>query len=260
MKSRLPSVSEFQHPPIDYASPRIFHQGALQSGINLISVKRYNNLGIVFGGENILKAKAAALFSLAIVFSASQPAASRPHQKTTYTYYSISGDTPVTIYSTMIKRGPRVGGVKAYAKTSAISTPSVQIVQGEVCKLKDYKLNFAFDINLPKLSNEKALTGSTKAQWQNFSRFLKIHEETHRKIWLEYGAALEAKVWSIKASSCAELAAKIVDLRVQMAKACSKKQDAFDVAEQKRLLRHPFVKLILSRGTKTSNALAIVKK
>jgi predicted secreted Zn-dependent protease len=207
-----------------------------------------------------LKKQAAFLLGLSLISFASQSAFGKPHQTTKYTYYAISGNTPVSIYATMISRGPRVGGVKAYAKTSAVSLPSVQVIQGKTCRLKDYRLNFTFDINLPKLNNERALTGSTKTQWQNFSRFLKIHEETHRKIWLEYGAALEAQVWAIKANSCTELAAKIVSLRTKMAQACSKRQDAFDVAEQKRLLRHPFVKLILQHGTKTSNALAIAKK
>ena len=76
---------------------------------------------------------------------------------------------------------------------------------------------------------------------------------------MEYGAALEAKVWSVKASSCAELTAKIVDLRNQMAKQCAKKQDAFDASEQKRLMKHPFVKLILARGAKSTNALSVAK-
>jgi predicted secreted Zn-dependent protease len=212
-----------------------------------------------FGQEIIMKATTAVLLGLTFAFLSSQPAISRPHEKTKYSYYTISGDTPVSIYSTMIRRGPTVGGVKAYAKTSAVSTPSVQIVQGTVCKLKDYQLNFAFDINLPRLSNEKALSGSTRSQWQNFARFLKVHEETHRRIWMEYGTALEAKVWSIKASSCAELTAKIVSLRNEMAKQCAKRQDAFDVSEQKRLMKHPFVKLILAKGAKSTNALSVAK-
>ena len=36
---------------------------------------------------------------------------------------------------------------------------------------------------------------------------------------------------------------------------CAKKQDAFDAAEQARLLRHPFVRLVLSKGAKTATAL-----
>ncbi len=207
-------------------------------------------------GDDLKKLAAAIVILVSTGFLAG-PALTQPHQSTKYSYYSISGDTPVSIYSTMISRGPRVGGVKAYAKTLAISTPYVQIIQGATCQLKDFRLNFAFDINLPKLRNENALTGSTKAQWRNFSSFLKIHEETHRRIWLEYGASLEARVRAVKASSCKELAAKIISLRNQMARECSKKQDAFDASEQKRLMRHPFVKLVLARSKKTTNALAV---
>jgi predicted secreted Zn-dependent protease len=185
---------------------------------------------------------------------------SQPHYSTKYTYYTISGNNAGAIYATMVNRGPRVGGVKAYAKTSAVSTPSAQIIQGKTCKLKDYRLNFAFNINLPRLKNEAALSGNTKTQWRNFANFLKVHEETHRSIWLEYGAALEAKVWNIKASSCDELAAKIIKLRDQMGRECSKKQDAFDAAEQKKLMRHPFVRLVLLNVGHSTKALAVVKK
>ncbi len=200
---------------------------------------------------------AASLIVSSIVCGA---ALSQPLNSTKYTYYTISGNNAGAIYATMVNRGPRVGGVKAYAKTSAISTPSAQIIPGKTCKLKDYKMNFAFNINLPRLKNEGALTGNTKTQWRNFASFLKIHEETHRKIWLEYGAALEAKVWNIKAGSCDELAAKIIKLRDQMGRECSKKQDAFDAAEQKKLMRHPFVRLVLLNGAHSTKALAVVKK
>jgi predicted secreted Zn-dependent protease len=187
-------------------------------------------------------------------------AASQPQSSTKYTYYTISGNDAGAIYATMVNRGPRVGGVKAYAKTSAVSTPSAQIIQGKTCKLKDYKLNFAFNINLPRLKNEAALTGNTKTQWRNFASFLKIHEETHRKIWLEYGAALEAKVWNIRASSCDDLTAKIIKLRDQMGRECSKRQDAFDATEQKKLMHHPFVRLVLLNAGHSTKALAVVKK
>ena len=60
-----------------------------------------------------------------------ESALSKPHQTTKYTYYAISGDTPGAIYSTLVKRGPRVGGVKAYAATTAVSSQSGQLIPGK---------------------------------------------------------------------------------------------------------------------------------
>jgi predicted secreted Zn-dependent protease len=200
---------------------------------------------------------AIALFASACIFIGS--ASSQPHQTTKYSYYRISGNTVDSIYSAMISRGPRVGGVKAYAKTLAVSTPSVQVVQASTCQVKKFNLNFSFDINLPKLGNPGALNGRTKAQWAAFSGFLKTHEETHRRIWLEYAQALESKVSGLTASSCSELTAKILQLQKQMNADCNKKQVAFDVAQQGALMRHPFVRLVLAHSTASSNALKVVK-
>jgi predicted secreted Zn-dependent protease len=184
----------------------------------------------------------------------------KPAQTTRYTYYAISGNTPEAIYTTLVKRGPRVGGVKAYAATTAVSSQSGQLVQGKYCSLEDYRFKIDFTIKLPKLKNEAALTGATRTDWKKFSSFLKIHEETHRSIWLACAAELETKVHAVKANSCADLNKKTTRLWEQMRVSCAKKQDAFDVAEQARLLRHPFVRLVLSQGARTSAALAIPKK
>ena len=208
--------------------------------------------------------KKRALLVLGSVFCclphAANSALSKPAQTTKYTYYAISGNTPGAIYTTLVKRGPRVGGVKAYAATTAVSSQSGQLMQGKYCSLEDYKFKIDFTIKLPKLKNEAALTGATRTDWKKFSSFLKIHEETHRSIWLACAAALETKVHAIQAKSCAELNEKSTRLWEQMRVSCAKKQDAFDVAEQARLLRHPFVRLVLSQGSSTSTALAMPKK
>ena len=81
----------------------------------------------------------------------SESALCKPNQTTKYTYYTISGDTPGAIYSTLVKRGPRVGGVKAYAATTAVSSQSGQLIPGKFCSLEDYKFKIDFTIKLPKL-------------------------------------------------------------------------------------------------------------
>ncbi len=185
---------------------------------------------------------------------------SKPAQTTKYIYYAIYGDTPAAIYATLVKRGPRVDGVKAYAATTAVSSQSGQLIQGSNCTLNDYRFKIDFTIKLPKLKNEAALKGATRTGWKKFLSFLIAHEETHRSIWLACAATLEAKVKAIQARSCAELNEKSTKLWEQMRVSCAKKQDAFDVAEQARLLRHPFVKLVLSQAGRTSKALAIPRK
>ena len=187
-------------------------------------------------------------------------AQAQPHQATHYSYYGISGNSPGSIYTTMISRGPKVGGVKAYAKTLAISTPVIKMVQGNTCQIRQFDINFTFDINLPKLKNEAALTGRTKSEWKAFSGFLKVHEETHRRIWMEFANIFEARARGLKARTCSEMAAKIVKVRTQLAVVCNRRQEAFDNAQQQVLLRQPFVKLVLAQGTHSSTALKSRRK
>jgi predicted secreted Zn-dependent protease len=188
------------------------------------------------------------------------PALSKPKQTTKYVYYAISGNTPAAIYSALVSRGPRVGGIKAYASTTAVSSQTGKMLQGKSCQMQDYSFNIDFTIKLPKLKNENALQGGMKTQWRNFSQFLRTHEETHRSIWLSCGAALEAKIRAIKAKSCDDFNAKTVKLWDQIRASCAKKQDAFDVAEQRRLVRQPFMVMAHSRKAKSSLGLKVPKK
>lgn len=176
-------------------------------------------------------------------------AVAKPVQTTRYTYYTVSGDSAVEIYDAMIKRGPNVNGAKAYAATSATTTQDGKLLQSSSCQIEDYRLKLSFVIKLPKIKNERVLPASDRKQWQNFSAFLKAHEETHRQIWLDCAEDLERKVQAIKARSCSEADAKATKLWDKMRAACGKKHEAFDRAEQKRLMAHPFVQLVYRRST-----------
>lgn len=180
----------------------------------------------------------------------------KPVQSTRYTYYSVSGDTAVEIYDAMIRRGPSVNGAKAYAATSATTTQDGKLLQSSSCQIQDYRLKLSFVIKLPKIKNEMVLSASDRKQWRNFSVFLKAHEDTHRQIWLNCAEDLEAKVKAIKARSCSEADAKATKLWDKMRASCSKKHAAFDKAEQKRLMAHPFVQLVYRRATASHGAKA----
>lgn len=201
--------------------------------------------------------KQVALAIAAIIASTSFEAQAKPVHSTKYTYYSIAGNSPGAIYTSLIKRGPRVGGVKAYASTTAVSSQAGQMHQGQFCEIKNYKFNIDFTIKLPKLQNEAALTGVTRSEWKNFSAFLKVHEETHRSIWLSCAAALEANIRAVRTPNCKAADAKATALWNKMKASCAKKQVAFDAQQQRALMRQPFVQLVLKRGGRSQHALAV---
>lgn len=178
----------------------------------------------------------------------------KPKFKTRYTYYTVAGKTAQDIYKAMLRRGPRVNGAKAYAATSATTTQDGKLRQSKTCRIDNYQLNLAFVIKLPRIKNEKVLPASDRRQWRQFSAFLKTHEETHRSIWLGCAKDLERRVRSIKAKTCSQADKKAAQLWDSIRASCSKKHNAFDKAEQKKLMRHPFVKLVFKRRGRTTHA------
>lgn len=185
------------------------------------------------------------ILGLACGIALATSAFATPLQTTKYVYYTIAGDTAADLYSAMLSRGPHVNGAKAYAATTATSSQDGKLQQAKNCLIADYRLKIDFVIRLPKLKNEAALPPSDRLKWRQFSQFLKRHEETHRSIWLGCAQQLENKVRAIKVASCGDADAKASKLWDAMRKSCSRKHDAYDTAEQKRLLRHPFVRTVL---------------
>jgi predicted secreted Zn-dependent protease len=192
----------------------------------------------------------------ALAASSAGLAEAKPAQSTKYTYYTVGGDTAVEIYNSMLKKGPKVNGAKAYAATSATTTQDGKLLQGRSCQVQDYRLKLDFVVKLPKIKNERVLPATDRSRWQQFSAFLKTHEETHRKIWMDCAADLERQVKSIKAKSCEDADRKASQLWDKIRASCNKKHAAFDASEQKRLLAHPFVKLVYKRSTALHGASA----
>jgi predicted secreted Zn-dependent protease len=177
-----------------------------------------------------------------------------PAQSTKYSYYTVGGDSAEDIYNAMLRKGPKVNGAKAYAATSATTTQDGKLLQSKSCRVDDYRLKIDFVIKLPRIKNETVLPAADRGRWKQFSAFLKAHEETHRSIWLGCAADLERQVKAIKASTCSQADGKAAKLWDKMRAACSRKHNAFDAAEQKKLMRHPFVKMVYNRSMRSVQA------
>lgn len=177
-------------------------------------------------------------------------AAAKPLESTKYRYYAISGNTPDEIYSAMARKGPDVKGASAYASTLANISQSGRLMQSKSCRVDGYQVKIDFVINLPRLSNENALTGAALAKWEQFMSFVKAHEETHRGIWMGCARNLEAMSSALSGPSCATVDKEAGRLFAKVRADCGKKHAAFDAAEQKRLPSQPFLKLVFGSRTK----------
>lgn len=192
-------------------------------------------------------------------FSCGQ-AGAKPAVTTSYVYYKVSGDTALDIYSSMLSRGPHVGGAKAYASTVAEFSQSGKLEQAGSCRVRDYRFGMKFTIKLPQIDRHEKLPPKIASRWQQFTQFLKKHEETHRAIWVGCARDIEKQINALSGKSCDDIdrrAQKIVD-RIQAS--CNRKHAAFDAAEQKRLSKHPFVKMVIARAQESAMAVAKRKK
>jgi predicted secreted Zn-dependent protease len=174
-------------------------------------------------------------------------ALAKPAEVTKYTYYTITGTTALEVYRAMQRRGPNVKGAKAYASTAATAVQNGKLLQASSCTVVDYRIKLDFVIKLPRISNEKILPPADRSHWRQFSAFLKEHEETHRRIWLGCAADVERQVKAIKAKSCKDASRRAAQLWKKMQASCNSKHEAFDAAEQRRVMTHPFVRLVLKR-------------
>lgn len=195
-----------------------------------------------------MRAILGAALGAAVAFSALGPETARaaPAFTTKYVYYKVSGDSAAGVYVSMLKRGPHVKGEKAYAATSAESSQRGKLELAKSCRITDYQYSIDFTIRLPKLTDEAALSVSARNRWQQFSSFLRKHEETHRAIWMGCANEIEKKVRALRGRTCDEVDRKAQRIRDQVQNACNRKHAAFDAAEQKKLAKHPFVKLVLA--------------
>jgi len=206
-----------------------------------------------------MRAWGAGAIALALIAFGGAEAEAKPKSTTQYKYYSVSGASAAELYLAMMKRGPHVNGDQAYASTTATQTLDGRFVRTNICRLHDINLSFSFTIRLPKLASTKGLSRTTRDRWQAFSQFLRKHEETHRSIWLACAVDFERRAMAVKAGSCEAADAEIARIAEDVRLACNKKHDAFDANEQKRVAKHPFVKLVLAPPKKQTAALATPK-
>jgi predicted secreted Zn-dependent protease len=189
-----------------------------------------------------LRALTLAAFAACILFTGQAEAKS----STTYKTYTIAGDTAGEVLISMIRRGPTVGGVKAYATTLAdFRQRGDMIGNRNSCKVRKYDFDGKFVITLPALKNERALTGQSRQAWEQFSVFLKRHEETHRAMWEQCSAEHIAAVKRISAKTCSAVERKARELWNQTRERCRKRHDRFDAAEQQALFRQPLVRMAI---------------
>ena len=190
-----------------------------------------------------IRALAAALMMVA-TFSAAGSAATL--QTTQYSSYPVSGRTPAEIYRVILNRGPMVDGKRAIAATTSQAVQSHVLTQSSnSCRVTEFRLNFRFNVQLPRHTTLSVLSPRDRYLWQQFLGFLKAHELEHTRLWLHCGAKLERQVMALRASSCAEVERRTEDIWRRMKPGCDRQQVDFDKEQRGELMSHPFMQKVM---------------
>jgi predicted secreted Zn-dependent protease len=172
---------------------------------------------------------------------ASGTARAAPSFATKYSYYTVSGRSTTSIFASLLRRSLQVNGRRHHAITSIdISRPKI-VRSAKGCSVSGPSIRFL--IRLPRLDNEASLSASDRRLWQQFSTFVRQHEERHRAIWMGCARTIEA---SLRGKSCGQIERTMRRVIDQAKAACRKQDAAFDAVEQSRLENHPFIRSALA--------------
>lgn len=168
-------------------------------------------------------------------------AEARPASVLKVKYYVIAGSTARELDQQMTRRGPIHGRGRAYANLVVKPDYSGQLVQGRSCSIRNFKISAHFTMTLPKLASGTKLSTDLKSRWNSFQAFAKRHEEGHRTIWLDSMVKAERRIKGLRVSSCSALDRRIEQVFDEEWQKSERRQDAYDLAEQKKLASHPLI-------------------
>ncbi len=180
------------------------------------------------------------------------PVDAKPVVKTKYTYYTISGFDARSLHEAMVRYGPHVNGENAYAATEVSGGQDGLLDQSaNQCKIRNYVVQLEFKIRLPKLKPGVALKPDVQRRWKTFEAFVRQHEETHRRIWIECASKLEQQIKSLRMRDCERMRSVAQATMDKAWAACSKRHDAFDAQQRSPLMKQPFIQSVAVTGGKT---------
>lgn len=169
------------------------------------------------------------------------PATAGASMHTRYVYYSVSGSSLSEIHAAMVRSGPTAHGVKGFGVTTASPGSGMSIAS---CKKSGgYHFDVSFVISLPNAGDVSGLSSTESTHFRNFTSFVKRHEETHRRIWMQTAAKYDRLLQAGGTKDCASAHAKAMTLWRQMVAESAPRQAAFDRVERSHLMAQTFIKL-----------------
>jgi predicted secreted Zn-dependent protease len=185
-----------------------------------------------------------AIVAIVVLAPGPETAQAAPAFSTRYSYYGVSGTSPTGIFASLLRNAQRINGVKHHAFTKIdIATPRT-VSSANGCRVGGLSVRFL--IRMPRLTNEASLSANDRRLWQQFSGFIRRHEETHRAIWMNCARRMDATLRGLRGRNCADVAQRARKVIEQVKPACRRQDMALDATDRGRFDNYPFMRAALA--------------
>ncbi len=168
---------------------------------------------------------------------------------TSYTYYTVDGSSAGQILLSLTRKGPRLGGIKAFGTTHAKFAQNGRMLSnGKNCKVDRLSFSGRYVIRLPRHRAENRIAGASVGAWNQFENYVRVHENQHVVIWNQCIGELERAARSVTAKNCNGVERKIAQVAERIRNQCQKRHEQFDARAQQQLPSLPLIRQALSQG------------
>ena len=171
-------------------------------------------------------------------------AAAAPKVSVKTIYYSVRGNSPQNMLTYMLRNGPHGETGRALGTTSATISQNMNLEPaGSGCLIRNYRLNVAIVMRLPKLAPGQKLNASVRSRWNGLAAYVRVHENQHKSMFIACARKIDQRVRAVsRKQSCSRIRAQVRAIFNEENAACDRIQRAFDQREASRVRNLPFIR------------------
>ena len=163
-------------------------------------------------------------------------------------FYAVAGKTPQEIYEIIKTSAPRVASNATFALTTpATKTISKTLQVKGVCKYTKFKTSTFYIYTLPRHIKPETMSAKTRAKWNGFVEYLKVHEQGHGKSWDSCLSDYDQEALGLAAKNCQNLEKSREKLFTKIKRLCLERDEKMDFVFRKEVQSVPFLREALRK-------------
>ena len=181
------------------------------------------------------------LLAAALLCSFASAALAGVTSKTNYRYFTVHGSSPASIYHAMTRDSSPVDDRRTIANTEYSISSSAMKSKGSPCRVTGIDVNVTYDIHLPRLAGEGALSPGERRDWRSFVAYLKGHEDHHRALWMACVARYSSNLQSLIGTGCDNIDARMDARWSGPERICRAENDNYSAYAMRLVQAQPFM-------------------